>query len=55
MLAGSVALTVAAERGVYAFSEKRAARGVRYAHTRTGLVLGAVGAALSLLPEPQRD
>lgn len=55
VLAGSAALTVAAERGVYAFSERRAARGVTYAHTRTGLVLGAVSAALALLPEPRRD
>ncbi|MBO3095055.1 hypothetical protein [Cellulomonas dongxiuzhuiae] len=51
-VAGSVAATVAFERWVFRRGEARAAAGVRLAHTRTGLVLGALTAAGGLIPEP---
>lgn len=50
-LAGSVAVTVAFERWVFRRGEARAAAGVRLAHTRTGLVLGALAAASALIPD----
>ncbi|MBO3086623.1 hypothetical protein [Cellulomonas fengjieae] len=51
-LAGSVAVTVAFERWVFRRGEAHAAAGVRLAHTRTGLVLGALTAAGALIPDP---
>jgi len=51
-LVASVAATVAGERWVFRRGEALAAAGVPFAHTRTGLVLGAVAAALALVPEP---
>ncbi|QCB95031.1 peptidase S9 [Cellulomonas shaoxiangyii] len=51
-VAGSVAVTVAFERWVFRRGEARAAAGVRLAHTRTGLVLGALTAAGGLIPDP---
>lgn len=47
----STALTVAGERWVFRRGETRAAAGVRFAHTRQGLVLGALSAALQLIPD----
>ncbi|MCC2321380.1 hypothetical protein [Cellulomonas xiejunii] len=52
VLAASVALTIAGEKWLFRRAEARAAAGVRFAHTRTGLVLGALSAALALVPEP---
>lgn len=51
-LAGSAAVTVAFERWVFRRGEAHAAAGVRLAHTRTGLVLGALTAASALIPDP---
>lgn len=50
-LAGSVAVTVAFERWVFRRGEAHAAAGVRLAHTRTGLMLGALTAAAALIPD----
>ena len=50
-LAGSVAVTVAFERWVFRRGEAHAAAGVRLAHTRTALVLGALTAAGALVPD----
>lgn len=52
VIAAGVAGTVAAERWVFRRGEARAAAGVRFAHTRTAVVLGAASALLALLPEP---
>jgi len=51
VLAASTALTIAGEKWLFRRGEARAAAGVRFAHTRTGLVLGALSAALSLVPD----
>ena len=51
-----VAGTVAAERAIFRWGERRAARGVRGAHTRTGVVAGvATGAAIWLLERKARS
>ncbi|MBF0688044.1 MAG: hypothetical protein IR158_09805 [Cellulomonas sp.] len=52
LLAASTALTVAGEKWLFRRGEARAAAGVRFAHTRTGLALGALSVALSLVPDP---
>lgn len=49
---GAVAGTVAAERWLFRRGEARAAAGVRFAHTRAAVVLGALTVALSLIPSP---
>ena len=50
-----VAGTVAAERAIFRWGERRAARGVRGAHTRTGVVAGvATGAAIWFLERKPR-
>lgn len=51
-VAGSVAGVVALERWLFRRGEARAAAGVRYAHTRTAVVLGVLAAAITLLPDP---
>jgi len=48
---GSVVGAIAFERWLFRRGETRAATGVRFAHTRTGLVLGALTAAGALLPD----
>lgn len=45
----STALTVAGERAIFAFGERRRARGARCAHTLPALVLGGIAAAGVLL------
>ncbi|SFK47695.1 hypothetical protein [Cellulomonas sp. KH9] len=50
--AASVALTVGVERALFRRGEARRVSGVRLPHTRTGLVLGALAAALALYPDP---
>lgn len=52
LVAASTALTVAGEKWLFRRGEARAAAGVRFPHTRTGLVLGALSAALALVPDP---
>ncbi|MFS0702055.1 hypothetical protein AB6N24_18960 [Cellulomonas sp. 179-A 4D5 NHS] len=52
---GSLAGTVAAERWLFQRGEARAAAGVRFAHTRAAVVLGALTVALSLIPSPADD
>lgn len=47
---GSVVGTVAADRWLFRRGEARAAEGVRFAHTRTAAVLGALTVALALIP-----
>lgn len=51
-VAGSVAGVVALERWIFRRGEARAAAGVRWAHTRTAVVLGVLAAAVTLLPDP---
>lgn len=51
-LAVSGVLTVVTERWIHRRAEARGAAGARLPHTRTGLVMGALSAALALLPEP---
>jgi hypothetical protein len=51
-MAGSVWATVATERWLYRRAETRRLAGARWAHARTGLVMGGVGAALALIPDP---
>jgi len=46
---GSAALTVAVERWLFRRGERRRAAGVRFAHTRQGLALGVLEAALTAL------
>lgn len=46
---GSAVLTVAVERWLFRRGERRRARGVRFAHTRQGLLLGGLAAALDAL------
>lgn len=53
--AASVAGTVAAERWIFRRGEARAAAGVRFAHTRTAAVLGALTVVLALVPPPTGD
>ncbi|SFK47771.1 hypothetical protein SAMN05216467_3513 [Cellulomonas sp. KH9] len=43
---------VAFERWVYRRGEARAAAGVRFPHTRTGVVMGVLAAAGAFIPEP---
>ena len=51
-----VAGTVAAERAIFRWGERRAARGVRGAHTRTGVFAGvATGAAIWFLERKARS
>ncbi|MBK8461674.1 MAG: peptidase S9 [Nigerium sp.] len=45
VVAVGTALTVAGERAIFAFGERRRARGVRCAHTLPALALGALAAA----------
>ena len=61
VVAGVVAVVLAAaatvsvvvtERWIFRRGEVRAAAGVRLAHTRTALLLGALTAALALVPSP---
>jgi hypothetical protein len=52
LLVASTALTVAGEKWLFRRGEARSAAGVRFAHTRTGLALGALSVALSLVPDP---
>lgn len=48
--------SVAAERGIYRWGERRAARGVRGAHTRTGVLAGvATGAAIWAIERQPRS
>ncbi|MFD1861092.1 peptidase S9 [Aeromicrobium camelliae] len=51
-LAGSVALTVGAERWVFRRGEARAAAGARLPHTRAAVFYGALTTVLSLIPTP---
>ncbi|RLV55675.1 peptidase S9 [Aeromicrobium phragmitis] len=51
-LAGSIALTVGAERWIFRRGEARAAAGVRLPHTRTAVMYGALSTVLSLIPTP---
>lgn len=51
-IAGVAAAAVAGERWIFRRGEARAAAGVRFAHTRTALVLGVLSAAVALVPEP---
>lgn len=46
----TVALAAAGEKAIFAFGERRRARGVRGAHTVPALVWGALGAASVLVP-----
>lgn len=50
-LAASVAGVVVVERWLFRRGEARAAAGVRFAHTRTAVVLGVLAAAVTLLPD----
>ncbi|MBO0898552.1 hypothetical protein J1G42_01060 [Cellulomonas sp. zg-ZUI222] len=50
--ATSVALTVGIERALFRRGEARRASGVRLPHTRTGVALGVLAAALALYPDP---
>jgi hypothetical protein len=52
-LAGSVVAVVAAERWVFARGERRRAAGKRLAHTAPALAMGALSAALTLVPMPE--
>ncbi|MDO5533720.1 MAG: hypothetical protein Q4F65_03605 [Propionibacteriaceae bacterium] len=51
VLALGTALSVAGEKAIFAFGERRRARGVRFAHTLPALGLGVLG-ALTTLPLP---
>lgn len=46
---GSAVVTVAVERWLFRRGERRRAQGVRFAHTRQGLVLGALEAAVTVV------
>ncbi|HHU38183.1 MAG TPA: peptidase S9 [Propionibacterium sp.] len=48
----TAALTVAGEKAVFRFGERRRARGARGAHTVPALVLGVLGAASAAVPLP---
>ena len=48
-VAGSALVTLALERWLFRRGERRRASGVRFAHTRQGLVLGGLEAALIAL------
>lgn len=50
---GSILAAVAGERWIYRFGERRAARGVTAAHTKTGLVIGGLTALMALIPPPE--
>lgn len=50
-MVASTAGTIAFERWVFRRGEARAAAGARFAHTRTGLVLGALAAIGALFPD----
>ena len=50
---GSVLAAAAGERWIYRFGERRAARGVTAAHTKTGLVIGGLTALMALIPPPE--
>lgn len=52
-VAGSVVAVGAGERWIFAHGERRRAAGKRLAHTAPALVLGALSAALSLVPPPE--
>lgn len=51
VVAGSLAATVAVERGVHRFGEHLAARGVRAPHTRIGVVAALLTAAATVAGE----
>lgn len=53
VLAAGVAGVVLAERWLLARGERRRADGHRLAHTRQGLVLGALAGAITLVPLPE--
>ncbi len=55
VMAGSVWATVATERWLFRRAEARRLAGARWAHARTGLVMGGVAAALALIPDPPED
>lgn len=46
----TTALSIAGEKAIFRFGERRRAQGVRGAHTVPALVLGALGAASAALP-----
>lgn len=46
----TTALTIAGEKAIFRFGERRRAKGVRGAHTVPAFVLGALGAASAALP-----
>lgn len=46
---GSAVVTVAVERWLFRRGERRRAQGARFAHTRQGLVLGALEAAVTVV------
>lgn len=54
LLAAGTALTVWGEKAVFAFGERRRARGVRFAHTLPALLLAGVAAATCVLESPER-
>ncbi len=55
LVAAATVGTVAFERWVYRRGEARAAAGVRFAHTRTGVVMGVLAAAGAFLPGPSSE
>lgn len=52
LAAGSVASVVVAERWIFRRGEARRAAGKPYAHTRAAVVLGLLGGAMTLIPDP---
>jgi hypothetical protein len=52
LTAGSVASVVVAERWIFRRGEARRAAGTPYAHTRAAIVLGLIGGAMTLIPDP---
>ncbi len=55
VLAASTAASVGFERAVFRRGETRRAAGVPLAHTRSGLVLGALATVLALYPDPSDE
>lgn len=53
-VATAAGLTILGERVIYAFGERRRARGVRLAHTLPALGLAALGAAIAVVPAPKQ-
>ncbi|WP_454050281.1 hypothetical protein [Cellulomonas sp. Marseille-Q8402] len=55
LVGGSIASVVVVERWIFRRGEARAAAGRSYPHTRGALVLGALMAALTLIPDPPQE